>query len=91
MLIKSKFAMMLFLASFIFVFTNTASGHCDSMEGPVVKESQKALETGNINYVLVWLQAKDEKEIKEMFDKVDKVRTLSPKAKELCIAVIDKI
>lgn len=83
MLLKSKLAAMLFLASFIFVFTITASAHCDSMEGPVVKASQKALETGNINYVLVWVQAKDEKEIKEMFDKTNKVRTLSPEAKEL--------
>ena len=53
------------------------------MEGPVVKASIQALETGNINYVLVWIQAKDEKEIKEMFDKVNIVRTLSPEAKEL--------
>ena len=64
MLIKSKFVWMLFLASFIFIFTNAASPHCDSMEGPVVKASQKALETGNINYVLVWVRAEDENEIK---------------------------
>lgn len=83
MLLKLKFARMLFLASFIFIFTNTVSAHCDSMEGPVVKASQKALETGNINYVLVWVQAKDEKEIKEMFDKVNKVRSLGPEAKGL--------
>lgn len=83
MLLKSKFALMLFLASFILIFTNAASAHCDSVEGPVVKASQKALETGNINYVLVWVRADDEKEIKTMFDKVNKVRTLSPEAKEL--------
>lgn len=83
MLIKSKIAAMLFVASFIFIYTITASAHCDSMEGPVVKASQKSLETGNLNYVLVWVRAEDEKEIKEMFDKVNKVRTLSPEAKEL--------
>lgn len=83
MLHKSKIALMLFLASFIFIFTNTASAHCDTMEGPVVKASQKALETGNINYVLIWVQAKDEKEIKEVFNKVNKVRSLGPEAKEL--------
>ncbi|MGB5896026.1 MAG: DUF6448 family protein [Ignavibacteriaceae bacterium] len=83
MLIKSKFVWMLFLASFIFIFTNVASPHCDSMEGPVVKASQKALETGNINYVLVWVRAEDENEIKDMFDKVNKVRVLSDEAKEL--------
>lgn len=59
------------------------SAHCDSMDGPVVKASQKALETGNINYVLVWVRAEDEQEINAMFDKVNKVRTLSPEAKEL--------
>jgi len=59
------------------------SAHCDSMDGPVVKASQKALETGNINYVLVWVRAEDEQEINAMFDKVNKVRTLSPEVKEL--------
>lgn len=83
MLLKSKFTRMLFLASFVFIFTNTASAHCDSMEGPVVKASIKALETENINYVLVWVRAEDEIGIKSMFDKVNKVRTLSPEAKEL--------
>lgn len=51
MLLKSKFAAMLLLASFI--FTDISSAHCDSMEGPVVKAAKKSLETGNINYVLV--------------------------------------
>ena len=83
MLLKSKLAAMLFLTSLIFVFTNTASAHCDSMEGPVVKASQKALETGNINYVLVWVRAEDEPEIKAMFDKVNRVRTLSQESKDL--------
>ena len=83
MFFKSKFAMMLFLASFIFIFTGTTSAHCDSMEGPVVKASQKALETGNINYVLIWVQAKDEREIKDLFEKVLRVRKLEDEAKEL--------
>ena len=83
MLPRSIFAWMLFLASFVFIFTNTVSAHCDSMEGPVVKASQKALETRNLNYVLIWIQAKDEKEIKEMFYKVNKVRLLGNEAKEL--------
>jgi hypothetical protein len=83
MLLKLKFGRILFLTSFIFIFTNTVSAHCDSMDGPVVKASIKAIETGNINYVLIWVRAEDEKEIGEMFIKVNKVRTLSPEAKEL--------
>lgn len=83
MLLKPKFAWMLFLASFIFVFTNKAYAHCDFMDGPVVKASQKALETGNINYVLVWVKADDENEIKNLFDKVLHVRKAGGEAKEL--------
>ena len=83
MLHKSKIAGMLFFTLFIFIFTNTASAHCDSMEGPVVKASQKALETGNINYVLIWVRAEDEPEIQKLFDKVLHVRKLNDEAKEL--------
>ena len=72
-----------FVLTLLVIITSDVSAHCDSMEGPVVKASQKALETGNINYVLIWVRAEDEQEIKVMFDKVNKVRTLSPEAKEL--------
>lgn len=75
------------LLTIVFLFVCIVSvdifAHCDSMVGPVVKASQKALETGNINYVLVWVRAEDEQEIKVMFDKVNKVRALSPEVKEL--------
>lgn len=83
MLHKSKISTMLFLASFIFIFTNTAFAHCDTMGGPVVKASQKALETGNLNFVLIWVPAKDEQVIKTLFEKVLRVRKLNDEAKEL--------
>lgn len=76
----------IFLSVIIFsiVLTfNESLAHCDSIEGPVVKASQKAFETGNINYVLVWVRAEDEAEIISLFNKVNEVRTLSPEAKEL--------
>jgi hypothetical protein len=57
--------------------------HCDTMDGPVVKAAQKALETGNVNLVLIWVQPKNEGIIKEAFDKTLKVRKLSPESKEL--------
>lgn len=70
MLIKIK-SLPLFLFVFTFLVTsNIISAHCDSMEGPVVKASRKALETGNVNYVLVWVKTEDEKEIKNLFYKV---------------------
>ncbi len=80
---KNKILWLYFPLLLSFLFIGTASAHCDSMEGPVVKASQKALETGNIDYVLIWVRESDEKEIKDVFAKVNKVRTLSPEAREL--------
>lgn len=76
----------LFLVLITIFFTISSKdvlAHCDSMNGPVVKAAEKALETGNLNYVLVWVRSEDEKEIKAMFDKVNKVRALGSGAKEL--------
>jgi len=60
-----------------------AWAHCDTMDGPVVKAAQKALESGNVNLILVWVQQKNESEIKKVFEKTLAVRKLSPQAKEL--------
>ncbi len=42
-----------------------ARAHCDTIDGPVIMDAKKALETKNINLVLIWVQAGDEGEIKE--------------------------
>ncbi|MFY9569768.1 MAG: DUF6448 family protein [Blastocatellia bacterium] len=57
--------------------------HCDALDGPVVKAAQKALETGSVNFVLIWVQKQDEGEVKAAFQKTLAVRNLSPEAKEL--------
>jgi len=57
--------------------------HCDGMDGPVVKAAQKALETGNVNLVLVWVSKQDESKIKKAFNETLTVRKLSPEAKKL--------
>ena len=57
--------------------------HCDGMDGPVVTAAKKALETGDVNLVLTWVQKKDEEEIKKTFEKTLAVRRLNPQAKEL--------
>lgn len=61
----------------------SVSAHCDTMNGPVVIAAQKALETGDINLILVWVQKNDETEIKAAFNKTLAVRKLSPEAKKL--------
>ena len=65
------------------VFTMPAGAHCDTIDGPVVKAAQEALGTGNVNLVLIWVQGKDESQIKEAFNNTMVVRKLSPEAKEL--------
>ena len=72
-----------FLVILGIVVTTPVSAHCDTMDGPVVKAAQEALETGNINLVLIWVQEKDEAQIKEAFNNTIAVRKLSPEAKEL--------
>src|SRR3972149_1523425 len=58
-----------------------ASSHCDTMNGPVIKAAMNALEAGNVNLVLVWVQKKDEAEIKNAFVKTLSIRKLNPEAK----------
>jgi hypothetical protein len=60
-----------------------AFAHCDGMDGPVVKAAQKALESGNVNLVLIWVQEKDAPELHRAFDETLAVRKLSPQAEEL--------
>jgi uncharacterized protein DUF6448 len=60
-----------------------AMAHCDGMDGPVVKAAQKALETGNINPVLIWVQKNDEAEIQKAFAQTITVRKLSPESRNL--------
>lgn len=58
-------------------------GHCDSLDGPVIQLAIKALDSGNVNYVLPWVQEKDESDIRRAFDHAVSVRKLSPDAQAL--------
>lgn len=74
---------LLILTLIAVVLPATVSSHCDTMNGPVVKAAEKALETGDVNLVLIWVQKSDEAQIKEAFQKTLAVRKLSPEAKKL--------
>jgi hypothetical protein len=72
------------LALVISLFGHTkAFSHCDGMDGSVVMAAQKALETGDVNLVLIWVQKKDEDEIRKAFQKTFALRKLSPEARDL--------
>ncbi len=60
-----------------------ASAHCDTMDGPAVKDGRKALETENINYAYKQIFEEYEEELKENFELSLKVRTLGADAQEV--------
>ncbi len=41
--------------------------HCDTLDGPVVKAAQRALETGNVNLILPWVPKAAERELRRAF------------------------
>ena len=43
-------------------------GHCDTLDGPVVKLARQALDAGNWNLVLPWVPKDGEPEIRRAFD-----------------------
>ncbi|HEX2395211.1 MAG TPA: DUF6448 family protein, partial [Bacteroidales bacterium] len=59
---------------FLFSINGTMNAHCDTMDGPVVADAKKALETNNINYILKWVFPDAEAEIKQSFELTMKVR-----------------
>lgn len=71
------------LVSLVALSPNNAVAHCDGMDGPVVKAAQRALATGNVNLVLIWVQKPDETEIQKAFEHTLAVRKLSAEAREL--------
>jgi hypothetical protein len=63
--------------------SGSAFAHCDTLDGPVVAAARKALDTGNVNLVLIWVQKKDEADIRNQFQKTVAVRKAGGQAKEL--------
>jgi hypothetical protein len=60
-----------------------ALAHCDSLDGPVAKAVQAALESGNVNPVLAYAPASVEDEIRTAFERSRKVRVLGAEARSL--------
>lgn len=78
---KASIICMLFLV-WILMAANGFS-HCDGLDGPVIIAARKALETGNVKLVLVWVQQGDEAEIRSAFEKTLAARKMNPSAREL--------
>jgi uncharacterized protein DUF6448 len=73
----------LVFASVMFAVPAPARAHCDSLDGPLVKAAQKALDTQNPDLVLIWVTSSDEAEIRLAFEQTLAVRALGPEARKL--------
>lgn len=77
-------AMLIGAAIFLaLAFPQGLLAHCDTVEGPVVTAAAKALETGDVNLVLIWIKPADEPEIESAFEQALSVRKLGGPAKDL--------
>jgi hypothetical protein len=62
--------------------TGTALAHCDTVTGPVVTAAKNALETGNANLVLIWVQPADEAVIRDELNHARAARTAGGTAQQ---------
>ena len=81
---------LVFLGAMLFIDSDSAPfllpfvfAHCDTLDGPVVKTAQTALEKGDVTPVLKWVKKEDETEIKELFKKTLSVRSKGKEAQEI--------
>ena len=67
----------------LIAFRQIAYAHCDTMDGPVVQAGMKALDTSDVDAALIWIQPKDEAELRAAFEQARKVRKQGPDARAL--------
>jgi len=71
------------VAGALLLASGSAFAHCDGLDGPVAKAAHQALDAGNVNQVLIWVQKNNEAEIRHAFEHAISVRKLGPAAKDL--------
>jgi len=57
--------------------------HCDTIDGPVVREAKAALDKGDVTPLLKWVKRDNEEEVRAAFKKTIAVRALGSEAKDL--------
>lgn len=63
------------LALGLWILPQTAFSHCDSYDGPVIRDALKALENNDVGLVMKWVDAKHEKVITDLFEKTMKYKS----------------
>ena len=64
-------------------FADFAAAHCDSLDGPVIRDARAALQNGDPTAVLKWVGEQQEPEIRSVFERTIAVRGIGGQAQEL--------
>lgn len=68
--INNSFSKTSMILGLLFLLTSIpAFAHCDSYDGPVIKDAIKALDKENVNFVKKWIEPQQEAEIIKLFNK----------------------
>ena len=83
-----KISRNLFTMSFTSIFllmclTTNVFGHCDSLDGPVIKDAQRALAAKDITPVLKWISSEDQAEVARVFQTAMDIRTKSDEVRKV--------
>jgi hypothetical protein len=81
MLFKCHFPLAVTFTSTLLLLTGPALAHCDSIDGPVVADANRALAAKSVDPVLKWVSEKDTKAVQQAFQMTLEVRNESEKAK----------
>lgn len=65
------------------LFGAPAGAHCDTLDGPVVRDARAALSAGEAAPALKWVRAEHENEVREVFRHALAVRKASPAARDM--------
>ena len=71
------------LVLFAVGFSSKVFAHCDTMDGPVVKDAQTALEKNDVTPVLKWIKKDAEQKVRSAFQTAVAARTKRPQNKEV--------
>lgn len=69
-------------SSCLFFITQPVFAHCDTMDGPLIKDARSALEKKDVTPVLKWVKKEHESEIISAFNKTLNERSKKPEIKE---------
>lgn len=75
--LEFKFRLRVLLMAMVMVMVTSISAfaHCDSYDGPVIKDALNALDRNNVELVLKWIEPQQEIEITSLFNKTYKLKS----------------